>query len=227
MKSINLLLFSFLCISAYLNGQENREVTILKDHWKFTKGTHNGAIQPDFNDSDWQSISLPHDWAISGPFIKGGDGPTGKLPWKDEGWYRNKIHVPQHYKGKQVYLLFDGIMAFPKVYFNGAFVGEWDYGYNSFYLDITDFIIPGSENTLTIQVDTRKHDSRWYPGAGIYRKISMIAVNPVHVDIWGTYVTTPIIKPSYAGCTYHDSGSQRFRCRRKNSNSTNNIQPGR
>jgi len=89
-------------------------------------------------------------------------------------------------------LLFDGIMAFPKIYLNDSLVGQWDYGYNSFYIEITDLIRFDGKNTLAIHVDTRKHDSRWYPGAGIYRKVQMIVVNPIHVAIWGTCITTPI-----------------------------------
>lgn len=89
-------------------------------------------------------------------------------------------------------------MASPEIYLNGQLAGKWDYGYNSFYIDITDFVDYDNENLLAIHADTRKHDSRWYPGAGIYRKIQMIGVNPIHVDIWGTYITTPIIKPHYA-----------------------------
>ncbi len=89
-------------------------------------------------------------------------------------------------------------MAFPVVYVNGQKAGQWDYGYNSFYLDVTSFIKPGAGNLIAVHADTRRHDSRWYPGAGIYRKVRLIAVNPVHVDIWGTYITTPIVKPHYA-----------------------------
>ena len=89
-------------------------------------------------------------------------------------------------------------MAFPKIYVNGILAGEWDYGYNSFYLNVTNLLKYNAPNTIAIHADTRKHDSRWYPGAGIYRKIQMITVNKIHTAIWGTYVTTPIIKPHYA-----------------------------
>lgn len=89
-------------------------------------------------------------------------------------------------------------MAFPKVYINGQLAGQWDYGYNSFYLDVTDFIRFGAENLIAIHVDTRQHDSRWYPGAGIYRKVSLILTDPVHIPIWGTYITTPEVTDTYA-----------------------------
>jgi beta-galactosidase len=94
--------------------------------------------------------------------------------------------------------VFDGVMAFPKVYINGNLAGEWDYGYNAFYIDITDFLNFDKKNILAVHADTRQHDSRWYPGGGIYRKAQMIVTNPIHVNVWGTQITTPIIKPNYA-----------------------------
>jgi len=175
-----------------------RIVQELSEGWKFALGENKGAWQVGYDDSKWKDIEVPHDWAIEEPFIAKGDPNTGKLPWKNEGWYRIKIKTPQAWSGKQIYLLFDGIMAFPTVYVNGEVAGRWDYGYNSFYLNVTRFIRFGSDNVLAIHVDTRKHDSRWYPGAGIYRKVNLIVADPIHVDIWGTYITTPIIKPHYA-----------------------------
>ncbi|KAA3624234.1 MAG: glycoside hydrolase family 2 protein [Bacteroidetes bacterium] len=175
-----------------------RTVELISDGWKFQKGEQSQAHLPEFDDSGWENVKVPHDWAIAGPFEVEGDGNTGKLPWKGQGWYRKTLDLPQSLKGKRLYLIFDGVMAFPKVYINGKFAGEWDYGYNSFYLDITDFVNPEEPNLLAVHADTRPHDSRWYPGAGIYRKVQLVAVNPVHVDIWGTYITTPIVKPHFA-----------------------------
>jgi len=106
--------------------------------------------------------------------------------------------MPATYTNKKIYLLFDGVMAFPQVYVNGTLAGSWDYGYNSFYIDITEHVLYNKNNVIAVHVDTRQHDSRWYPGAGIYRKVQLIAVNHVHVDIWGMQVTTPVIKPNYA-----------------------------
>ena len=187
------LLFPILEIKA-----QSREIFTLQKDWKFTKGNPKKASEIDFDDSSWQNITVPHDWAITGPFIIEGDGNTGKLPWKGEGWYRKQLEIPLTYKNKRVYLIFDGVMAFPEVYVNGKFAGKWDYGYNSFYLDITDFLNFGGENLLAVYADTREHDSRWYPGAGIYSKVQLLAVNPIHVNVWGTYITTPIVKPNYA-----------------------------
>ncbi len=198
MKRFTILLSTIFLLDVFNSFSQNRIVTELREEWKFSKGEIAGAQLPEFNDSGWQDVTVPHDWAIEGPFIKDGDGNTGKLPWKGEGWYRLKINIPSSYSGKHIYLLFDGVMAFPVIYVNGKKAGEWDYGYNSFFLDITSFIKPGAENLIAVHADTRRHDSRWYPGAGIYRNVHLIAVNPVHIDIWGTYITTPIIKPHYA-----------------------------
>ncbi|MCB0843264.1 MAG: glycoside hydrolase family 2, partial [Bacteroidetes bacterium] len=178
-------------------GQERETITLTKG-WKFHLGQADQAFQKSFDDSGWEDVAIPHDWAIGQPFIEDGDGNTGKLPWKGEGWYRTKLDLPENYQGKSLYLLCDGIMAFPKIYVNGKLAGKWDYGYNSFFLDITKLVNIGEENILAVHADTRSHDSRWYPGAGIYRKIQLIAVNPVHVAVWGTHITTPIIKPHYA-----------------------------
>jgi len=166
--------------------------------WKFKKGHLDNAALPDFDDSSWEEVRLPHDWAVFGPFDPTGDGATGKLPWRGEGWYRKTFDLSPDDKGKRIYLLFDGIMAFPKVYMNGRLAGEWDYGYNSFFLDVTEWVIFNRLNVISIHVDTRQHDSRWYPGAGIYRKIQMIITDPVHVPIWGNYVTTPDVRESWA-----------------------------
>ncbi|NJD09333.1 MAG: glycoside hydrolase family 2, partial [Gemmatimonadetes bacterium] len=175
-----------------------RELHTLHDGWRFTAGSISGAEQPGLDDSRWQQVTVPHDWAISGPVVKDGDADTGKLPWRGEGWYRRPLEVPASYAGKRVYLLFDGVMAFPTVYVNGTRVGGWDYGYNSFYIDVTEQLRPGGANLLAVHADTRPHRSRWYPGAGIYRKVQLLAVDPVHVEVWGTHVTTPVVKPNYA-----------------------------
>ena len=178
-------------------GQQ-RTSQVLDTGWKFHKGAVQGAQEDSFDDSGWNEVRVPHDWAIAGPFIEDGDGNTGKLPWRDEGWYRLGLGTLDVYEGRTVYLIFDGVMAFPRVYLNGELVGKWDYGYNSFYLDITNAIDFEGNNVLAVHANTKDHDSRWYPGGGIYRKVTLMAVDPVHVDVWGTYVTTPIIKPHYA-----------------------------
>jgi beta-galactosidase len=177
---------------------ENRNWISFNESWRFTKGNPAHAEAADFDDSGWEQVDVPHDWAISGPFNENEPGNTGKLPWKGEGWYRKNFRMEKSDEGKVVYFLFDGIMAFPEIYINGQLAGLWDYGYNSFYTDVTDFVKFGEENTIAIYVDTRNHGSRWYPGAGIYRKVRMLVTDPVHSEIWGTYITTPVVESSHA-----------------------------
>ncbi|MCI4666973.1 MAG: DUF4982 domain-containing protein [Bacteroidia bacterium] len=191
--------FCFLLIlgSAAAFGQ-NRTRRILGTDWEFFKGVLEKGEDPNVNTDGWENVSIPHDWAISGPYEMEGNGSTAKLPWKGEGWYRKELDIPDSYDGKQIYLIFDGVMAFPEVFVNGQMAGSWDYGYNSFYVDISSLVQPGQRNVLAVHADTREHDSRWYPGAGIYRKVQLLVTAPVHINIWGTWITTPIIKPHYA-----------------------------
>jgi len=166
--------------------------------WKFTKGNPENAKEVSFDASSWENVRIPHDWAITGPFDPNGHGGTGKLPWKGEGWYRKTFDINAVDRGKVVYMKFDGIMSSPKIYVNGQLAGKWDYGYSTFYLDISEFIDFGKKNTIAVYVDTRNHGSRWYPGAGMYRKVEMMISNKVHKEIWGTYITTPVVKKAYA-----------------------------
>jgi beta-galactosidase len=185
---------------------DGRGVINFNSDWKFAKGEQSGAEKPEFNDSAWQAVRLPHDWAISGPFNPSTHGYAGKLPWQGVGWYRktftlDKISQPgskQAGSSKRVYFDFDGVMAFPKVYVNGQLAGGWDYGYMSFRVDATPYMKFGGTNVIAVLVDTRKHGTRWYPGAGIYRKVTMTICEPVHVAHWGTYVTTPEVSDTSA-----------------------------
>ncbi len=167
--------------------------------WRFAKGEHPVAIEPGFDDSSWESVDLPHDWAIRGPFgpLKS-PGFTGKLPWKGEGWYRKTFELPAEAAGKRLQFMFDGVMANPTVYLNGQKVGSWRYGYNSFWIDATEAAQFGETNVLSVHADTREHTSRWYPGAGIYRKVGMRLVNPLHIPVWGVYITTPMVSDEKA-----------------------------
>lgn len=167
--------------------------------WSFARGDREAAVAPDFDDSDWERVNLPHDWAISGPFgpLKS-NGNTGKLPWKGEGWYRKSFTLPAEAEGLRLQFLFDGVMSAPVVYLNGQQVGSWRYGYNSFWIDATDAAIFGQTNVLVVHADTREHASRWYPGAGMYRKMGMRLVRALHIPVWGVYVTTPELKEESA-----------------------------
>jgi beta-galactosidase len=186
-----------LCGTLKLFGQSTIEG--INFNWRFAKGDQSAAVAVDFDDSEWERVDLPHDWAIRGPFGKLTDhGGQGKLPWRGEGWYRKSFELAATDKGKRVQLIFDGVMASPTVYLNGKKVGAWIYGYNAFVVDATDAARFGEKNILTVHADTREHFSRWYPGAGMYRTMELKLVDPVHIPTWGVFVTTPEVSDSAA-----------------------------
>ncbi len=197
-SSLVAFLFAITITFACAADAAPRRVENFNRDWKFIKGAQVGAEAVSFNDTDWQPVRLPHDWAIVGPYQPQGDAHTGKLPWRGEGWYRKSFTLPASDSGKRVYLDFDGVMAMPTVYINGKKVGGWDYGYVSFRVDATDFVKPGQTNLVAVHVDTRQHNSRWYPGAGIYRKVQLVVNEPVHIAHWGTFVTTPQVSADSA-----------------------------
>ena len=194
---------------------QTREVKVLDVNWKFQKGNFEEAYKVNFNDSKWQSVTIPHDWAIYGPFDKKVDiqhvaieqngekiatektGRTGALPHIGTAWYRNTFTLPKESKGKKVILLFEGAMSEPQVYLNGQKVGEWAYGYSYFYFDVSQFIQEGA-NTLSVKLTNKEFASRWYPGAGLYRKVSLIVKNKESIDQWGQFVSTPFVSEKEA-----------------------------
>ncbi|PKS05695.1 hypothetical protein jhhlp_007962 [Lomentospora prolificans] len=149
--------------------------------------------QASFDDEEWESLNLPHDWAVKGPFYEGGNVPVGgsmgRLPIQGVGWYRRKIEVTDSDEGKAVYLEVDGAMSYATVWLNGNLVGGWPYGYASFRLELTPYLEVG-ENQLAIRVDQALDSSRWYPGSGIYRNVWLTKVNPIHVGQFGTWITS-------------------------------------
>jgi len=158
-------------------------------------------VRRDFDDSAWREVNLPHDWAIEGPFdptsrIAGGG--MGRLPSPGVGWYRKRIDIPAGDAGKSIFLDVDGAMSYAVVWLNGQLVGGWPFGYASWRLNLTPFVVPGGENLLVIRLDNPPDSSRWYPGGGIYRNVWLTKTSPVHVGQWGTYVTTPEVSPERA-----------------------------
>ena len=154
--------------------------------------------QADFDDSQWQLLNLPHDWAISGPFKQEYPGETGKLEWWGVGWYRKHLTLPAADAGRKIYLDVDGAMSYATVWLNGQCVGGWPYGYASWRVDLTPFVKYGADNVLAIRLDNPKESSRWYPGAGIYRNVWLVKTGPVHVSHWGTFISTPTVSEQAA-----------------------------
>lgn len=155
---------------------------------KGSPGSGVAYVQPDFDDSNWRQLNLPHDWAIEGPFNIDYDGATGKLPYWGVRWYRKTIDLPREDSGKQIYLDIDGAMSYASVWCNGKYVGGWPYGYASFRLDLTPYLRAGERNVLAIRLDNPDNASRWYPGGGLYRNVWLVKTSPVHVSQWGTFV---------------------------------------
>ena len=210
--SLNILklLLLFCTAMATIAAQAQRQEIILRDGWKFSRGEELDAHAPaqiSYDDSKWQTVQVPHDWAISGPFNKDIDkqvvaieqngekeatektGRSGALPWVGQGWYRTTFSVEEDCP--RAILNFDGAMAEPEVFVNGKKAGEWKYGYTPFNIDITEYIHKdGSPNTLAVHLQNVEESSRWYPGAGLIRPVKLITTGKCHFSEWGINVET-------------------------------------
>lgn len=179
--------------TVYREGSSSSRETRLDQGWKFSmNSTDCSAIT--YNDSSWQSISLPHDFSITQAYTTSGEGESGFLPG-GTGWYRKKLVLPVEQQGKRFELNFDGSYMHTYVYVNGDYVGENHYGYNSFAFDITDKLIcdGATENIIAVKVVHNLPSSRWYSGSGLYRPVTLITTDPVHIAHNGLTVTTPNI----------------------------------
>jgi len=176
-----------------------RSQSLLNFGWKFYPGDAQGAQEPGFDDSKWQEVNVPHDWSISGPFDEkvAQGGSFGFLP-RGIGWYRKTFPSPQ--PGKLVSLDFGGVYTAADVWLNGTHLGKNYNGYLGFRYDVTDLLRPAGEpNVLGVRADnSRVGSSRWYTGSGIYRDVNLIVTNPVHIPIYGTWITTPKISKDSA-----------------------------
>ena len=154
----------------------------------------------------WSQVAVPHDWAIAGPFDKKWDlqmvaieqngekekteksGRSGALPWIGEGMYKMNLQLPKGYK--RAVLVFDGAMSQPVVSVNGKEAGRWAYGYNAFRIDITPFIQFGKNNLIEVHLNNVEESSRWYPGGGLYRPVSVELYGNENFSTWATFVRT-------------------------------------
>ncbi len=194
----------FLFISVLGVAQSQREVKSFDFDWIFLLKDVPEAKSPDYDDSDWQEVQLPHDWSIKLPVSKENagegwmEGSMGYLPG-GIGWYRKEFQLPKSYEGKKVVIQFDGVYHQSDVYINGEHLGFHPYGYTTFEYDLTPYLNYGEENTIAVRVDhSDAPSSRWYSGSGIYRHVWLKVTNPVHVATWGTYITTPEISEKEA-----------------------------
>ncbi len=218
--------FACLLMMVYSSAvmAQSREQLLLSG-WRFLRGDAQGAEAAQADDSGWQQVTIPHDWAITGPFDKNIDiqvtrieqngelyatektGRSGSLPWVGEGWYRTEITIPEGFCSSE--LIFDGAMAEPRVYLDGKEVGYWAYGYNTFRLDITDFIprdpvagslLPG-RHTLAVHLQNIEESTRWYPGAGLYRPVRLVLHPQDYLKTWGTFARTTMVSGVSADAT--------------------------
>jgi len=168
--------------------------------WRFSLGEQSGAFTVGYQDTKWRQLNLPHDWSIEGTFDK--DHPAtvggGALPG-GIGWYRKHFTVPVSSKGKCIVIDFDGVYRNSEVWINGHLLGKRPNGYISFRYELSPFLNYGGQNIIAVKVDNSKQpNSRWYSGSGIYRDVKLVTLNPIHIDQWGTFVTTPAINSSKA-----------------------------
>jgi beta-galactosidase len=177
-----------------------RQTTELSAGWRFTQGDPADAEAVRFDDAGWKTVSVPHDWAIAQPFDKDSKtGGAGAFLPGGVSWYRRRLDLPKVDGGKRIFVEFDGVMAHSKVWLNGHLVGERPSGYVSFGYELTPFVNFGGQNVLAVRTDTSLQPaSRWYEGAGIYRKVRLVVEDPLHVARWGTYVTTPSVSAAQA-----------------------------
>lgn len=202
MKKTFILLAALVAVTAM--AQSHVELT-LDEGWQFSR-----------DNATWKQVTVPHDWAISGPFDKKWDlqvvaikengedvateksGRSGALPWIGKGYYKTTFTVPQGFGSAK--LIFDGAMADPYVYVNGHLAGHWAYGYNAFIVDVTPFIhTDGSANTLEVRLENKEESNRWYPGGGIYRPVKLVMTREQNaLDPWGLYVHTLSIEGGQA-----------------------------
>ncbi len=192
-----LLIATSLC---FANSRPGKKVSF-NQNWRFHLGEVGNGQDASLNDSQWRQLNLPHDWSIEGEFSEKHPAGTGggALPG-GVGWYRKSFTVPAAAKGKSVFVEFDGVYRNSEVWINGHYLGKRPYGYISFAYELTPHLVYGAKrNVIAVKVDnSQQPNSRWYSGSGIYRNVWLTTLDPVHIQQWGTYVTTPEVNTQWA-----------------------------
>lgn len=175
-----------------------RQQLLFNNDWKFHLGDAPGSQRPQAADKDWRALSLPHDWAIEGPYSEQWASATAFLPG-GVGWYRKSFSVPAGFRNKKVFIYFDGVYKNSEVWLNGHSLGKRPSGFASFQYELTPYLSATGPNVLAVRVDhPQVADSRWYTGSGIYRNVYLLATAPVHIRPWGVAFTTPTVSTSVA-----------------------------
>ena len=202
MKHILLyLILPLLLLASCSRGNgEARTIEDFNFDWSFTLGDKKAYSAPDYNDTDWRQLHLPHDWSIEGEFSRKHRTTTagGALP-AGVGWYRKSFVTP-NLNGKLMFVEFDGIFQNSTIYVNGIEVGGRPYGYASASYNITEYLKPtGEQNVIAVRVDNSAQPaSRWYTGSGIYRNVRLVTCSELHIGYMGTHITTPEIRENEA-----------------------------
>lgn len=184
--------------------QKTERETNFNDNWKFIRADVDNAEQPAFDDSEWRTLDLPHDYSIEdlsakegvkqiGPFSEeSAGGPSTAHVVGGTAWYRKHFTLEKADKGKIVKIFFDGVYMNADVWINENHLGNHPYGYTAFEFDLTQHLNPaGKDNVLAVEVKNEGKNSRWYSGSGIYRNVTLVKTNPLHVDLWGVFVNVP------------------------------------
>lgn len=207
----------FLCfvlsLSLVTAAQNERTSLNFNKGWKFILDSTHQYNEPAVNDAGWRTLDLPHDWSIELPFDSASPtGNGGGALRGGTGWYRKTFTIPPAYKGENIFIHFDGVYQNSEVWINGHSLGARPNGYISFRYDLTPYIKYGAEkNMIAVKVDNQKQpNSRWYSGSGIYRDVRLEKTGVVHVDNWGTFVTTPTVTKEYALVTLRTTIVQPF-----------------
>jgi Beta-galactosidase/beta-glucuronidase len=212
-KVVNMVALLLLISSTLLsqNKSLSRERQFDSD-WSFL---HNNNIEnPEGLSSDitnWRKINLPHDWSVEdvssqdsdnivGPFFKRSPSPKyDGFTYGGTGWYKKAFYLPKKDKEKKVFVCFDGVYMNSKVWLNGHLLGYRPNGYSPFNYDLTPFLNPvGEKNVILVKAENKGKNSRWYAGSGIYRSVKLLVVNPLHIDIWGVKIVTPLVSEEHS-----------------------------
>lgn len=200
LRGLSVVGICLLLVQCMMTTDNSRKIQNFGKGWKFNLGDVPGAEQPEFDDTGWRILNVPHDWSIEGEFsdqhpaTPGGGALPGGI-----GWYRKTFVLPE--TDEQVVLIdFDGIYQNSQVWINGHSLGKRHYGYSSFRYDLTPYLAePGIDNVIAVRVDnSAQPNSRWYSGSGIFRNVWLTTTGLTHIDHWGTSITTPEIKENLA-----------------------------
>ena len=200
---VSTLIVLMIAATTCLQTDQSEKIRTLSfdQEWLFIKGDPQGAETPEYDDSGWRKLDLPHDWSVEDLPGQGGDTVTGPFSKSSGGkmatgytiggtaWYRKHFTIEKPDLSKIVYLHFDGVYMNSDIWINGRHIGSHPYGYTSFYFDITPYLNPsGTANVVAVQVKNEGQNTRWYAGSGIYRHTWLTIADQVHIKPWGIYI---------------------------------------